>query len=308
MFSHPTRAHCLLTTMLLAGIILVPTALATPAVQDFADLRTVINAAAGTIGDPKSPNRGWGFSVGSGNGMGTADLINNITNTVLRVKFQVDTNQTAWLSPNNGTLNNTTPTPIIPPLPLSSSIALPSSLPTSLANATTDLSTPYIDYVSAIPNLCTALTSLGRAIHREMNAPVNTGIEGLQQSLTTLQTTMLQSDFISSQAILRTIRASGCLENARVAWGRFLNLPGRASIADSGDGESGAGGISGTPGPAKRRVARPETALGKAYTHKELWGRDRGVVGSDAWEVEKTRVVHGGLGAEHAREGRPFTV
>lgn len=93
MFSAHTGAHRLLTTMLLTGIILVPAAIATPAVQDLADLRTVINAAAGTIGDPKNPNLGWGFSLGSGNGMGTADLVNNITNTVLRVKFQVDTNK-----------------------------------------------------------------------------------------------------------------------------------------------------------------------------------------------------------------------
>ncbi|OAL01264.1 hypothetical protein IQ06DRAFT_369350 [Phaeosphaeriaceae sp. SRC1lsM3a] len=279
MFSEHTGAHHLLTNMLLAGVIIVPAALATPAVQDLTDLRTVINAAADTIGQPNNPNRGWGFSTGSSNSIGTADLVNNITTTVLRIKFQVDTNKTAWLLPNNGTLNSTTPTPETPTLPLSSSIALPSSLPTSLTNATTDLSTPYIDYVSAIPNLSTALTSLGRAFHREMNSPVNTAIEGFQQSLTTLQTTMLQNELISSQAILRTIRASSSLENAQVAWGRFLNLPGRASSVDSGnsDSEVGGGVSSGTSGPSKRRVVKPEPALGKVYTHKELWGRDRGV-------------------------------
>ena len=39
---------------------------------------------------------------------------------------------------------------------------MPSTLPTSLVNATTDLSTPYIDYVSSFSTLSTALTSLGR--------------------------------------------------------------------------------------------------------------------------------------------------
>lgn len=143
-----------------------------------------------------------------------------------------------------------------------------------------------------------------------MNSPVNTAIEGFQQSLTTLQTTMLQNELISSQAILRTIRASSSLENAQVAWGRFLNLPGRASSVDSGnsDSEVGGGVSSGTSGPSKRRVVKPEPALGKVYTHKELWGRDRGVVGSDAWEARPARVVHGSVGAENARVGRPFTV
>jgi hypothetical protein len=153
-----------------------------------------------------------------------------------------------------------------------------------------------------------------------MNAPVNTAIEGLQQSLTTLQTTMLQSDLIGSQAILRTIRASSSLENAQVAWGRFLNLPGKASTADGGDTDSVSGGsaIPSTGRLPKRsvtssegRVKRPETrpGLGKPYTHKELWGRDRGVMGDEKWEAPAARVVHhGGVGAENARVGRPFTV
>jgi hypothetical protein len=93
MFSALFRSLSLPVAMLLSGIILAPAALATPAVQDFTDLRTVINAAASTIGDPNNANRGWGFNIGSGGGMGTADLVNNITNTVLRMKFQVDTNK-----------------------------------------------------------------------------------------------------------------------------------------------------------------------------------------------------------------------
>lgn len=84
----------LLCTMLVTGIILAPAALATPALQDLVDLRTVINAAASTIGDQNNPNRGWGFNIFGGNGqMGTADLVNNITTTILRSKFQLDTNK-----------------------------------------------------------------------------------------------------------------------------------------------------------------------------------------------------------------------
>jgi len=80
--------------MLVTGIILAPAVMATPAVQDLADLKSVISAAASSIGDPNNPNRGFGFNLLGGSGqMGTADLINNITNTILRGKFQFDTNK-----------------------------------------------------------------------------------------------------------------------------------------------------------------------------------------------------------------------
>ena len=72
--------------MFVTGIILAPAALATPAVQDLANLRAVINAAADTIGSPQNPNRGWGLLTALGQ-MGTADHINNITSTVLQCKF-----------------------------------------------------------------------------------------------------------------------------------------------------------------------------------------------------------------------------
>lgn len=89
-------AHCqvgsTLRAMLVTGIILAPAVMATPAVQDLIDLRTVINSAANTIGDLHNPNRGWGLFSSSGP-MGTADLINNVTTTILRSKFQVDTNK-----------------------------------------------------------------------------------------------------------------------------------------------------------------------------------------------------------------------
>jgi hypothetical protein len=95
MFSAHTTTHTLLSMVLVTGIMLAPAALATPAVQNLIDLRTVINAAAATIGDTHNPNLGFGFGLGLGsNGqMGTADLVNNITTTVLQMKFQMDTNK-----------------------------------------------------------------------------------------------------------------------------------------------------------------------------------------------------------------------
>ncbi|KAF1350292.1 hypothetical protein EJ07DRAFT_139360 [Lizonia empirigonia] len=275
MFSTYINTGSILRAMLVTGIILAPAVMATPAVQDLADLRDVINAAANTIGDLNNPNRGWGL-FGSSSQMGTADTVNNVTATILQSKFQVDTNkvefvplfpvlrliqvQTMWLNPANTTLNTTEPPSWTPTLPLSSSLALPSTLPTStlsLENITVDLSTPYTDYVSSIPNLSASLTSLGRAWHREMNSPVSEAIDMLQESITALQTTMLQNGLIDSSAILRTIRASSSLESAQQAWSRFLNLPGYSGNSDT---------------PQKRSVIRLLPANGR-YTHKELWGR-----------------------------------
>ncbi|KAF3045124.1 hypothetical protein E8E12_009445 [Didymella heteroderae] len=257
--------------MLVTSLVLAPAVMATSAVQDLTDLRTVINSVASTIGSPQNPNKGWGLFGGSKE-MGTADLINNITSTILQSKFQLDTNKTAWLNPGNITaipgLNASAPSPQTPTLPLSSSMILPSTLPTrtpTLENVTTDMSIPYIDYVSAIPNLSTSLTSLGRAWHREMNSPVRDAISVLQESITTLQTTMLQDGLISSSAVLRTIRASSSLESAQQAWSRFLNLPGGAGIADDGEDASAT--------PSKRSMQHFPPANGRQYTHKELWGR-----------------------------------
>ncbi|KAH7081699.1 hypothetical protein BKA63DRAFT_562236 [Paraphoma chrysanthemicola] len=312
--------------MFVTGIILAPLAIATPAVQDLINLRTVIDAAANTIGDTRNPNRGWGFGSREGV-MGTADLVNNVTNTVLGMKWQIDTNKTAWLLPDdatNPTTKLTTPTPFTPTLPLSTSIVMPSALPTAAANATVDLSKPYIDYVSAIPNLSTALTSLGRVYHREMNSPVKEAIAGLQQSIPTLQSAMLQDNLISSQAVIRTIRASSSLEAAQVAWGRFLNLPGTVGSAGSDTGTSaGSAGLSrkslkDTGGVAKAN--RPPSAKGRYYTHEDLWGRDeprprQSKEGKASWydavvqwEERRARLVNAVIGAENARVGRPFVV
>ncbi|KAF2134643.1 hypothetical protein P153DRAFT_402409 [Dothidotthia symphoricarpi CBS 119687] len=271
MLSAPRQV---LTTMLATGIILAPLALATsPAFQDLADLRTVINAAAAQIGDANNPNRGFGFGFGASGQMDTADLVNNITTSILRGKFQLDTNQTSWLLPPPTTppsTNITTPPP--PTLPLTSSIPLPTTLPTSLptlnTNTTTDLSPPYTDYISSLPNLSASLTTLGRAWHREMNSPVRDAIASLQQGISTLQVAMLQSELLGTAAVLRTIRASAALESAQEAWGRSLNLPGRGS-AGAGDvvvvvrRDADGGGQGKRPLPAK----------GGYYTHQELWGR-----------------------------------
>ncbi|KAF3010816.1 hypothetical protein E8E13_008509 [Curvularia kusanoi] len=261
--------------MFVTGILLAPAVMATPAVQDLANLRAVINAAAETIGSPQNPNRGWGL-VGTVGQMGTADLINNITSTVLQSKFQIDTNKTAWLSPLNDNLNITNDTVPSLTLPMSSSMVLPTVLPTisptstpNPENVTSDLSTPYIDYVSSIPNLSTSLTSLGRVWHREMNAPVSQAIQVLQQSITTLQTSMIQNDLIGSSAVLRTIRASSSLESAQQAWSRFLNLPEDSEPGDLGGSDLGQS----TPPIFGRSVQRLNVPNSRYYTHKELWGR-----------------------------------
>lgn len=164
---------------------------------------------------------------------------------------------------------------------MSSSMALPTALPTVFPtstpnpeNVTSDLSTPYIDYVSSIPNLSTSLTTLGRIWHREMNAPVSQAIQVLQESITTLQTTMIQNELIGSSAVLRTIRAGSSLESAQQAWSRFLNLPQDTGSSDSGDNDSG----DNTPGQrihsfSRRTVQRLPVPNSRLYTHKELWGR-----------------------------------
>ncbi|KAH8724490.1 hypothetical protein GQ44DRAFT_618310 [Phaeosphaeriaceae sp. PMI808] len=336
MFSIYTKVHLTHAIMLLTGIILAPIAIATPAVQDLIDLRTVINAAANTIGDQKNPNRGWGFPFGGGSGLGTADLVNNVTSTVLGMKFQIDTNltvecKTAWALPKNITgvsLNGTAPTPGTPTLPLSKSIAMPSTIPTTTMNATVDLSTPYIDYISSIPNLSTSLTSLGRysTNHREMNQPVREAINGLQQSISILQSAMLQDNLIGSQAVLRTIRVSSSLENSQAAWNRFLNLPGKVASSDSSTADPGAKSPEGDAGTRKREVAgvggraeRKAPASGKHYTHAELWGRDElypetAKKVKSRWydamrlrlEDSRAQVTDGG--AENGRIGRPFVV
>jgi hypothetical protein len=149
-----------------------------------------------------------------------------------------------------------------------------------------------------------------------MNAPVSQAIDALQQSLTTLQTDMLQSDLIGSKAILRTIRASSSLENAKTAWGRFLNLPGGMSGDNSGNAnDAGGAGIEKRDVSAGTGALRAPPTHGAYYTHEELWGRGEArskmskegeAIWTDdvvRWEEQRAR-----LGTENARVGRPFVV
>jgi hypothetical protein len=133
---------------------------------------------------------------------------------------------------------------------------------------------------------------------------------------------MLQSNLIGSQAILRTIRASSSLENAKTAWGRFLNLPGGTAGDDSGDTDAGGLGIKkrvvrlGEGGESKAK--RPPPTSGTYYTHDELWGRDelrpktskeRKTKWSNEvvqWEERRVRLANNS--AENGRIGRPFVV
>ncbi|KAA8626490.1 hypothetical protein PtrSN002B_009705 [Pyrenophora tritici-repentis] len=172
-------------------------------------------------------------------------------------------------------------------------------------------------YVKSIPDLSTSLITLGRSFHREMNAPVSDAIAGLEQSLTTFQTTLLEDNLISAQAVIRTIRASGSLANAQIAWSRFLNLPGGGSSdADAAEPTAplGAGGLTG-----KRAVGwrRPPPKDGQFYTHQELWNRSvvqteqstQGSTGVSGVVVQvEEQDTYTQQSAKNARVGRPFVV
>jgi hypothetical protein len=54
--------------MLYTGVILLPTIRA-DTLSDFADLKTVINSAASTIGAPTNSSRQWGGFAGEGQEM-----------------------------------------------------------------------------------------------------------------------------------------------------------------------------------------------------------------------------------------------
>jgi hypothetical protein len=191
--------------------------------------------------------------------------------------------QTSWLlsteivDPANPQLNST---PWTPTLPLSSSLTLPSALPTStiiLVPNTTELTVPYIDCVSSISNLSASLIARGRTWHSEMNYPVYEAIEALQQGISVFQSSLLQNELIRSQAVIRTIRASSTLEDAKQTWSRFLNLPGRGGNTDGSD----EGTTPNTPTVTtrfveKRRVVKAAftPTVTRLYTHQELWNRN----------------------------------
>ncbi|KAJ4346980.1 uncharacterized protein N0V89_010913 [Didymosphaeria variabile] len=267
--------------MIVTGIILLPTVIP-HAVQDLADLKTIINSTAATI-DAAPNNSSWGFfsPASPAGSLGTADLIANISTTILRAKYLLDVDKVAWTTvPNASTTpdntTNTTQTNNPPPPPPTPTPTLPSNI---------SLDSPYVDYVSSIPTLANALINLGRAWHKEWNSPVAEAIGALQQTITQFSTSMLEGDLLNSQSVLRTIRASGSLESAQVAWSRPLNLPGAA-------------------GTKKReeKVKRPQLAEGQFYTHKELWGRSGGAVPRPVKGKESSSESTGALsGATNAK-------
>ncbi|KAF2739394.1 hypothetical protein EJ04DRAFT_310504 [Polyplosphaeria fusca] len=292
--------------MLITGVLLAPAA--ADALTDFQGLQTIINTAAGTIGATTNSTR-WGFAGPASGTLGTANTIENITTTILRTKFNLDTNKVTWLNASNAT---------------------------NIGPKLTSLDDPYINYVGAVPNLSTALTTLGRAWHSEMNKPVYEAIDSLQQALTALQSSLLTEQLIHTNSTLRTIRASGSLEDAQVAWGRFLNFPGASPSSSKRAIAADALRLGGpwAPTTLRRSVSAPSaTAVvklffddelnhkkespktrrslhiakeGSFYTHKELWGRAahrRSVDLDEKLEpVQKksTRFSH------LARIGRPF--
>ncbi|KAF9733070.1 hypothetical protein PMIN01_08752 [Paraphaeosphaeria minitans] len=252
-----SRLLSFLKSMIITGVILLPTVVP-HAIQDLADLKTIIDSTAATI-DAAPNNSSWGFfsPASPAGSMGTADLIANISTTILRVKYLLDVDKAAWTAiPDNITApdNTTNPTPTETTVP-------PTATSTQAYN--TSLNVPYVDYVLSIPNLANALIHLGRAWHKELNSPVSEAISALQQAVAQFSTSMLEGDLLNSTSILRTIRASGSLESAQVAWSRVLNLPGAAGTKKK---------------RGEEEMRRPQLADGQFYTHKELWGKGSGAV------------------------------
>ena len=160
---------------------------------------------------------------------------------------KTDPPQTDWLTPPTAANSTNTTSPTLPPVP-----ATP---PTNIT-----LDNPYIDYVTVIPTLSTALTTLGRSYHRELNQPVWDAIGAFQQTITAFSNSLLAEELIKGPSIIRTIRASSTLEDAQQAWSKFLNLPGSSSASDT----------------SKRSLAgakKPLPKEGGFYSHKDLWGR-----------------------------------
>ncbi|ORY13310.1 hypothetical protein BCR34DRAFT_586654 [Clohesyomyces aquaticus] len=194
--------------MYLTGALLTSTVpVRADALTDLRDLKGTINSAANTIGAATNSSRNWGFLPAVPSSVGTADLLTNITLTAVRANSNVNINETGWV---NATIGN---------YGITNSTGGTNSTPIYLDD-------PYIEYVNAIPNLAAALTALGQAWHRELNAPVSAAISALQSAMSEFSTSLLQAGLVHSNSTLRTIRASSTLENAQQAWSRILNLPG----------------------------------------------------------------------------------
>ena len=67
-----------------------------PANDDLSNLRAIVNNAADSISAMNNYSTGWDLFGGDSTGgtqMGTANLVNNITTTILKSMFQLDTNK-----------------------------------------------------------------------------------------------------------------------------------------------------------------------------------------------------------------------
>lgn len=159
---------------------------------------------------------------------------------------------------------NTPPTPT-PTLP---GVTNPNPPPAAPNNPPlmVNLDEPYLAYINSVPNLAAALTALGRAWHKELNKPIWDAIDALQSAATSFSTSMLSADFIHGPSILRTTRASSSLEDAKVAWSRLLNIPGKPGKKRRGVGIEAS--------VVERKAPIP---TGRFYSHQELWSRGNGV-------------------------------
>lgn len=134
-----------------------------------------------------------------------------------------------------------------------------------------------------------------------MNTPVREAIAGLQQAIATFQSALLQDNLISSQAVVRTLRASSSLANGQTAWSRLLNLPGRAGNSDGDTNDASTVASTLVRRQSKEHVAVDEAGQprrgpptnGRYYTHEELWGRDESQQKNADASAESARVhVH----------------
>jgi hypothetical protein len=142
---------------------------------------------------------------------GTADVVQNITASILRVNYNLGLNQVSdvslysskyslflcvKLTPESGQTKWTT-------------VTMTNGTKTDINLTGTGIDAPYIDvcpsvppplpapptnlfergltqtqYINTIPNLSTALVALGRSWHREMNRPIHDAIQTLQNTIT----------------------------------------------------------------------------------------------------------------------------
>ncbi|OCL14672.1 hypothetical protein AOQ84DRAFT_384548 [Glonium stellatum] len=195
MYTQSCGAALFSALMLLLSCTLVS---ATDTGTNFLNLRTIITAAADTIWAPLNAtgvsnvtNFGSIPAIAQST-IGTADLIANVTGSILGSKYSLDVNKAAFI-------NNTT-------IPMDGI---------------------YTNYLDAIPTLSSALTALGKSWHQELNIPIYLAIEALTESVHGFGSSMLQANLITSNSTIRTIQVANTLSDAQAAWSKILNYPGR---------------------------------------------------------------------------------